>query len=495
LISIIQVSNVVTEGSGSRSLLPIAVLVLLGGLMRIPFLGHPNSVVFDEVHFGKYVSAYCCTHERFFDIHPPHAKLLVAGAVKLAGYDGRFAFDRVGREYPDDFPAFAMRLLPAIAGVLLPAAVFVLLRLAGGSEAAAFAAGLLVLFDNAIWVQTRILALDGVLWFGMFAALGSLLRAQQHESMHHRIGWLLLCGVALGFAVGAKLTGLATGVLVLALLANEWLDKPSVAKAILFIRQCIWVGFPFLMVYLAGWVLHFELLTRAGEGDAFFRPTGHFFYDLLELHRRMLSANYGLTASHPDASPWWSWPFVVTPVFYWEKEGSLIYLVGNPVVWWGTTAIGLTALMIRLLRPVTMLRLPPDIQWRTRVQTSAATTLARGADATWESSTASGNPRLGIRLAVIGFVVSYLPLAGIPRVLFLYHYIPSLLFASMFAIMWLERCGWTEPTNPINRQPWRYWSILALVLCGFLLLLPLSGGFGGFGWWRSFLFWVFPGWA
>jgi dolichyl-phosphate-mannose--protein O-mannosyl transferase len=36
--------------------------------------------VFDEVTFGKFVQAYCCTGERFFDIHPPHGKLLIAAA-------------------------------------------------------------------------------------------------------------------------------------------------------------------------------------------------------------------------------------------------------------------------------------------------------------------------------------------------------------------------------------------------------------------------------
>ncbi|MBI3421301.1 MAG: phospholipid carrier-dependent glycosyltransferase, partial [Candidatus Sungbacteria bacterium] len=36
-------------------------------------LDYPRQVVFDEVHFGKFVNAYCCTKERFFDIHPPHA--------------------------------------------------------------------------------------------------------------------------------------------------------------------------------------------------------------------------------------------------------------------------------------------------------------------------------------------------------------------------------------------------------------------------------------
>jgi len=38
-------------------------------LTHFAFFGHPESVVFDEVHFGKYISGYY-TGEYFFDIHP-----------------------------------------------------------------------------------------------------------------------------------------------------------------------------------------------------------------------------------------------------------------------------------------------------------------------------------------------------------------------------------------------------------------------------------------
>src|SRR5688572_26002849 len=88
------------------SLLAVAAATHLIGL------GQPREVVFDEVHFGKFVSAYCCTGQRFFDIHPPHAKLLIAGAVKVSGYTGNLSFEHIGQSYGDSSP-IPWRIVPA----------------------------------------------------------------------------------------------------------------------------------------------------------------------------------------------------------------------------------------------------------------------------------------------------------------------------------------------------------------------------------------------
>jgi len=461
-------------------------LILFASLLRLPWLTEPPVVVFDEVHFGKFATAYCCTHEGFFDIHPPHAKLLTAAAAWVGGYRTPFPFNNIGDRYPNDLPVFFFRLVPALAGILLPVAMFAVPRLLGASLPAAFAAGLLIALDNAVWVQTRFIALDGVLWLSMLTSVACLLQAQRFNSMRRRVGWLALCGVAMGMAVGTKFTGLTTGVVILGLMLNEVLERRTWAQAIIFLRQCIWIGFPFALTYLAGWAIHFVLLSEAGPGDAFYRPSGEFFRDVVRLHEVMLSANYGLAVGHPDASVWWTWPFMAVPVFYWAQGELVIYLIGNPLVWWGSTAVGLTALMIWLLRPITRLRLPdiPDVN----------PPLIGADDQSRLLSGIYSDPFLPLRVPAIGFVISLLPLAGVPRSLFLYHYVPSLCFALLFAVAWLERCGWTDRAEPLARQPLRYWGLLGCAVIGFVVMLPISGGIDGFSWWRTFLFQIFPLW-
>ena len=80
---------------------PLAILLLVGGLVHFAGLSHPREVVFDEATFGNYVAAYCCTGERIFDVHPPHGKLLIALGAKLGGFDGHFKFDHIGQPYGD----------------------------------------------------------------------------------------------------------------------------------------------------------------------------------------------------------------------------------------------------------------------------------------------------------------------------------------------------------------------------------------------------------
>src|SRR3990172_1404453 len=89
-------------------------------------LSEPRNVVFDEVHFGGFVSAYCASGSYFFDIHPPHAKLLIAAAAALGGYQGDQSFRDLGEPIARVSPAL-LRGVSALAGSLIPALLFVLM--------------------------------------------------------------------------------------------------------------------------------------------------------------------------------------------------------------------------------------------------------------------------------------------------------------------------------------------------------------------------------
>jgi dolichyl-phosphate-mannose--protein O-mannosyl transferase len=69
----------------------------------------PAQVVFDEVHFGKFVNGYI-TGRYFFDIHPPLGKLLIALVAYSYGYDGTQPFDHIGEAYHANVNLFALRV-------------------------------------------------------------------------------------------------------------------------------------------------------------------------------------------------------------------------------------------------------------------------------------------------------------------------------------------------------------------------------------------------
>lgn len=84
------------------------------------------------------------------DVHPPLAKLLLTLAGWLAGFDGDFDFKDIGKDYLEPgVPYVAMRLLPAICGILLVPTMFLTLKAAGcRTTTAALGSSLIIFGEN-----------------------------------------------------------------------------------------------------------------------------------------------------------------------------------------------------------------------------------------------------------------------------------------------------------------------------------------------------------
>ena len=124
----------------------MAVLIfVIGTFTRILRLESPNHVVFDEMHYGKYASLYL-KNTFFFDSNPPLGKMMIAFAGYLAGFDGKFTFDKIGQEYPADLPLWALRFIPALSGSLMTPTVYLIMTELGLSYYAGGLAAFMVLF-------------------------------------------------------------------------------------------------------------------------------------------------------------------------------------------------------------------------------------------------------------------------------------------------------------------------------------------------------------
>lgn len=83
------------------------------------------------------------------DVHPPLAKLLITLAGWLAGFDGEFDFKEIGKDYIEPgVPYVAMRLFPAICGILLAPTMFLTLKAAGCRTVVAFMGAGLIIFGT-----------------------------------------------------------------------------------------------------------------------------------------------------------------------------------------------------------------------------------------------------------------------------------------------------------------------------------------------------------
>ena len=361
----------------------LLILILLGIGTHFAFFGHPNQTVFDEVHFGKFISGYY-THEYYFDIHPPLGKLMIAGFAKIFNFKPEFSFANIGEKFPDN-KYLALRFLPSLAGALLPVVIFLLALQLKFKPQGAFIAGLLVAIENALVVQTHYILMDGfLLLFGFLALLFYFRR---------KFLWMAIFG---GLTISIKWTGLTF--LVLPFLIEVFqIWKQKEFKQILKL-PIYFLVIPFV-IYFSVFALHFSLLTKPGPGDAFMKPSFHqdnVVTKFFQLNIEMYRSNQRLTATHPYSSQWYSWPFMIRPIFYWVSGDSRIYLLGNPVIWWGSTVAVLLSLIYII---------------RHRI----------------------------IKILLGGYFLNLLPFIGIKRVMFLYHYLTGLIFAILILVYLIEK--------------------------------------------------------
>ncbi len=419
----------------------LAVIMAVSLATHFAWFGHPNTTVFDEVHFGKFISAYF-THEYYFDIHPPLGKLILAGWGKLWGFRPGFSFANIGDVFPDR-AYMALRFLPALAGTLLPVVIFLLASELGFSSWGATGAGMLVAVENGLITQSRYILLDSFLLLFGFYALYSYIRYRRTG----RLRYLTIMGCAGGAALAVKWTGLTF----LALPALDQLFDAARARALPARPGRLLAAFILIpaIVYVSAFAIHFALLTKSGPGDAFMSPefqktlrgnsyegktelvAPSFAEKFLELNAEMYRSNQRLTATHPYGSPWYTWPFMTRPVFYWTRDFARIYLLGNPVIWWGSTlAVGILIGLLfvgrrHILRDHTL------------------------------------------RLLLVGYAINFFPFAGITRVMFLYHYLAALVFAILMLAYMIGR----QPKSRKNMM------ILMVAACAaFLFFAPLTYG-------------------
>lgn len=429
----------------------LLLVTALAALTRLWALFSPHAVVFDEVHTLRFVQAYL-SGTPYFDVHPPLAVQLFALTAKLLG---------VNPAGVDAAAPVAMRLLPAVAGTLLVPLVWLLVRRAGGSRRAAFLAAALVTLDNAMAVQSRFMLPDillvtfgiaaVVMWLGTRGmapapAPGDTSDASDTSDTSDtaalrvapRWGSLLAAGVLAGMATAVKWTGLSALGLILAVeLLDAWRARPRWRTAAA--RGAV-VAAGAIGTYLLVFAVH---LHR-------FPGSGGFVSRFLHLHRAMLAGDRELeSAQHLYASPWYSWPLLARPIHYWLAPADAagraadIYLVGNPIVWWGSTVAVLLFVVARARRRMA--------------------------------------PAPGTNLLAAGWVINFLPFAAIARLMYLYHYLHALVFAVALGALWLgAELGWRDDRSTWQRSRDRadlaFWGLLAAAVALFLFFAPVTYG-------------------
>ncbi|GJE91205.1 glycosyltransferase family 39 protein [Phanerochaete sordida] len=294
----------------------VATLTLLAFALRFYKINHPDQVVFDEVHFGKFAAHYI-SREYYFDVHPPLTKLLFGLAGWFVGFDGKFKFESIGDSYTENHvPYVGMRALPALFGSLTIPVVYAIMKESGYSNIIAAFSACLILFDNAHVAQSRLILLDAPLIFFMAMTIYSYIRFRKlryQEFSPAWWGWLLAAGSFMACTWASKVNGILTVAAIgIAVLIDLWdvLDhkkghsmeyfwKHFTARAIGFI------GLP-IFFYLFIFYIHLSVLTYSGPGDAFMSPA---FQETLRDNELLMNSQEiryydTITIRHKDTKVW-----------------------------------------------------------------------------------------------------------------------------------------------------------------------------------------------
>ena len=388
----------------SRKTRLLLVVALVAAVFRLPGLTYPKEEYFDEVYHAKTALQYLRGEAPTEWVHPPTAKLLIAVPVALAGWARDIPVERSYRPW-------SWRLAPALAGILLAPVFLLLARRVLATERAALLATLLLLCDGVYLVQSRI-AMTNV-----FAVLFQLLSVLLllGAVLEQRLGLraMSLAGIALGLALSTRWTSLwAWGFLGLVFLAVR--RRRAFTPRELALGALTFLALPAL-VYLLSYVPWMR--------------QGHSVGDVLRTQRDIWGYHANLSATHTYFSPWWTWPWLYRPTWYFwfSGEGFVrgIVALGNPALWWAAVPVSLWALVT-------------GIRWR--------------------------DPRRVFCGA--GFFLLYLPWGLAPRTLNFSHYLFEAIPYACLSLGTLLDRRWDAGQAVLAR------GYVVLVLALFLLFLP-----------------------
>lgn len=350
---------------------PLLIIFAVSLFTHVLFFGQPKEVVFDEVYTARFISSYS-KGEYYFDLHPPLAKLMGYGVGEVLGIDYKsLDFGSIGNTLSEQ--VVSLRILPLIAGILLPIVIYLICVNLNISKTSSLVAGLLICLENSLIVQSRFILFDVIMLFFGFLSVLLYLKYKKDENKY----CLLFSALSVSLAFSIKWTAFA---FLLFIFLLEIKDKIDVKKLFKFTSSYFIVGF---LTYLGIFYIHFSF---------FLEIEGSFLHNFTVLNIEMLRASTAMTATHPYSSLWFTWPIMLRPLFYWQniEQTRFIYLLGNPFVY----LFGI--LSILYLSTLILLR---------KIKDNTSTFI------------------------VIGFIVNFLPFIFIGRVMFLYHYEAALIFA------------------------------------------------------------------
>ena len=402
-----------------------------------------NGTYFDEIYHARTAYEMINGIRIYENTHPPLGKAFIALGIQLFG-----------------MTPFGWRFSGVVFGVLLVPLIYLFAyRMFSRRKWAIFAA-LLMMFDFMRYSQSRIATIDTHVTFFivlMYYYMYKYYRMSFYDTpLKKTFVPLFFSGLFMGVSIACKWPGVyagaGLGVIFFHILYKRYMEYRYAAyhtdnteKYDKFFKHakatCLFCVFAFVILPLSIYGASYLTYFRA--------PDYNGIADIIANQQSMFSYHSELTTDHPYGSPWWQWPFIIRPVFFYTatinglKAG--ISTFGNPAIWW----LGIVAFF-----------------------------------AVFNSGFAKGNKNA--RFLIIGYFAQYLPWCLIMRTTYIYHYFPSVPFVVLMITFMFKRY-----IDPKFKEAAILYPMVAFTL--FVIFYAVLTGIPVPMWYINLIRWL-PGW-
>ena len=367
-----------------------------------------NSSYFDEVYFPRSAYEYVHGLDVYETVHPPLGKLLQAIPVAIFG-----------------MAPFDYRLGGNICGILMVVVMFLFAYKMFGKTKFAVIAALLMAFDTFHFVQTRIGTVDSYLV--LFIMISAYFMFSYIKSKDHKYRKLMLSGIFIACAISVKWSALYSALGLAIVFFIDFFKNIKEQSKEENIKTILFCFLPFVTIPL---IMYFVLYL------AFPNINGNHtnsFSAVIKQIQIMFKYHSELTATHPYSSKWYTWPFTQRNIFYFVKhyqDGTYgtISLFGNIFVWWG----GVIAFFYMIFYTIFNRKIIVEKKKNEEGK---------------EVNVINKSDKLIPLFLIIMILTSFLPYAFITRVMFLYHYFPTLPFVMLGIVYLMSKLPDNKKTN------------------------------------------------
>lgn len=390
-----------------KSYLILAIIILLAFFTRFWRLEVPETYHFDEVYHAFTAKEMLAGNSAAWEFwntppagvayewtHPPLAKLFMSLGMLIFGTN-----------------SFGWRFFGAIFGVGIIILTYFLVKKVLKSQFIATVASIILIFESLLFVQSRIGMNDVYFIFFMLMTVLFLFSKRY-----------FLTGLFWGLALSSKWTASYLIFILIYFFAHEFLNLKlserrinprTILKALSFfvflpLSIYLFSYFPFFFVKDESIAEHIDGNSKVVKIEqAICLPLmPDEFCDRLavlwSIQQQIYWYHTRLKATHSYTSLWYTWPLDIRPVYYYvNTEGdkiAQIYAFGNPAIFWsGIPAVGF--IIYQLFK----------------------------------------KPNFNLGLIFISYLAFWLPWSISPRIMFLYHYLPSIPFLAIMSAFTLEK--------------------------------------------------------